>query len=44
ARAPMAPPALVLNPAVTDLFDFTFEDIHIEGYQSHPHIKAKVAV
>ena len=44
ARTPMAPPALVLNPAVTDLFDFTFDDIHIEGYQSHPHIKAKVAV
>ena len=44
ARAPMAPPALVLNPAVTDLFEFTFDDIHIEGYQSHPHIKAKVAV
>lgn len=44
SRTPMAPPVLSLNPAVTDLFAFTFDDIHIEHYQSHPHIKAKVAV
>lgn len=44
ARTPKAPPSLLLNPQVTSLFDFAFDDIHIEDYQSHPHIKAKVAV
>jgi len=43
-RTPMPPPRLVLNPEVTNLFDFTFDDIQIENYASHPHIKAKVAV
>jgi len=43
-REPLALPKLVLNPKVTDLFDFTFDDIAIEGYESHPHIKAQVAV
>lgn len=37
-------PTLKLNPAVTDLFDFKFEDIEVVGYQSHPAIKAAVAV
>ncbi len=43
-REPKAPPRLVLNPEVKDLFAFTFDDIHIEAYDAHPHIKAKVAV
>jgi thymidylate synthase len=37
-------PRLVLNPAVTDLFAFRFEDIAIEGYAPHPSIRAPVAV
>ncbi|CAH1043948.1 Thymidylate synthase (EC [Halomonas sp. TD01] len=44
SRTPKASPRLVLNPQVTNLFDFTFDDIHIEDYESHPHIKAEVAV
>ncbi|MGV2929452.1 thymidylate synthase [Vreelandella venusta] len=44
SRTPKAPPRLVLNPQVTNLFDFTFDDISIEAYESHPHIKAEVAV
>ncbi|HBP41094.1 MAG: thymidylate synthase [Vreelandella alkaliphila] len=44
SRTPKAPPRLVLNPQVTNLFDFTFDDINIEEYESHPHIKAEVAV
>lgn len=43
-REPKAPPRLVLNPEVNDLFAFTFDDIQIEAYDAHPHIKAKVAV
>lgn len=37
-------PTLSLNPKVKDIFAFTFEDISVNGYQSHPAIKAKVAV
>jgi len=33
-----------LNPAITDLFAFRFEDIEIVGYDPHPPIKAPVAV
>ena len=36
--------ACVLNPAVTDLFAFRYEDFTLEGYDPHPHIKAQVAV
>ena len=43
-RAPMQRPTLRLNPAVTDLFAFRFEDITLDGYQSHAAIKAPVAV
>ncbi len=44
SRAPRALPTLRLNPAVRSLFDFRYEDIGIEGYDPHPHIKAAVAV
>lgn len=37
-------PEMHLNPHVTDLFDFKFEDFELVGYQSHPAIKAPVAV
>ncbi|AWT50030.1 thymidylate synthase [Psychrobacter sp. YP14] len=37
-------PKLWLNPEIKDIFDFTFDDIRVEGYQSHPAIKAPVAV
>ena len=43
-RAPRALPTLVLNPAITALEDFRFEDIAIEGYDPHPAIRAPVAV
>jgi thymidylate synthase len=33
-----------LNPAVTDLFAFRYEDFALEGYEAYPHIKAEVAV
>lgn len=44
SRAPYPLPQMQLNPAVKDLFAFKFEDFELTGYQSHPHIKAPVAV
>ena len=44
ARAPRALPTLALDPAVTDIFGFRYEDIAIHGYDPHPAIKAPVAV
>ncbi|MCB1606850.1 MAG: thymidylate synthase, partial [Xanthomonadales bacterium] len=43
-REPLPLPSLHLNPAVTDLFEFRYEDIEIRDYQYHPAIKAPVAV
>lgn len=43
-REPLPLPQVVLNPQVKDLFQFTYEDITLEGYTSHPPIKAPVAV
>ncbi len=37
-------PTLKLNPAITDIFSFKYEDIAIENYNPHPAIKAPVAV
>lgn len=43
-REPLPLPTVHLNPAVTDLFAFTYDDIELRNYQSHPHIAAPVAV
>ncbi len=44
ARTPMPLPTMRINPEVTSVFDFTYDDFTLENYQSHPHIAAKVAV
>lgn len=44
ARTPRALPTMRLNPAVTDLFGFCYEDFTLEGYDPWPAIKAPVAV
>ncbi len=43
-RSPKALPTLRLNPNVKSIFDFTYEDIAIEGYEAWPAIRADVAV
>ncbi len=44
SRQTRALPTLHINPKVTDLFAFRFEDFTLEGYDPHPHIPAPVAV
>ena len=44
SRTPRALPTLRLNPEVSDLFAFKFEDFELGNYEPHPHIKAPVAV
>ncbi len=44
SRDPFPLPKMVINPDIKDIFDFTFEDFKLEGYQAHPHIKGEVAV
>lgn len=43
-RKPFALPVMKLNPDVKNIFDFKYEDFTLENYQSHPAIKAPVAV
>jgi thymidylate synthase len=44
SRNPYPLPIMDLNPEVDDLLAFRFEDFELQGYQSHEHIKAAVAV
>ena len=44
SRTPFPLPQMKINPAIKDIFDFKFEDFTLENYQSHPAIKAPVAV
>ena len=37
-------PTMWINPSVTDIFAFKFEDFRLDGYEPHPHIAAQVAV
>lgn len=43
-REPRPLPRMVLNPAIKELEDFTYDDFTLEGYDPHPHIKAQVSV
>jgi len=43
-RTPFPLPSMKLNPSVKNIFDFKFEDFILENYQSHPAIRAQVAV
>lgn len=44
SRQPGPLPQMRINPNITDLFAFRFEDFTLEGYEAQPHIAAKVAV
>ena len=44
SREPGVLPRMVLNPEVTSLFDFQYDDFSLVGYDPHPAIKAPIAV
>ncbi len=43
-REPRSLPRMVLNPEIRSVLDFRFEDVSLEDYDPHPHIKAPIAV
>ena len=44
SRAPKTLPTMSLNPAIKDVFGWSYEDFTLENYDAHPHIKGLVAV
>ena len=44
SREPLPLPTMKIDPDVTSIFDIRFEDFELINYQSHPHIKAPIAV
>ena len=44
SRSPRALPYMQLNPLVTSIFDFKFDDFDLTGYEADAHIPAPVAV
>lgn len=43
-REPKQLPVMKINPEVTNIFEFSFEDFVLENYDAHPHIKGVVSV
>jgi len=44
SRTPTALPQMILNPAINNIFDFTFDDFELVDYQAQPHISAPISV
>ncbi len=44
ARTPYPLPSMEINPEVKSLFDFCYDDFTLTNYQSHPSIKAPIAI
>jgi thymidylate synthase len=43
-REPFPLPMMILNPDITSIYDFSYEDFELINYQCHPHIKAEISV
>jgi thymidylate synthase len=43
-RAPLPLPTLVIKRRPADIFSYAYDDFELVGYESHPHIKAPVAI
>lgn len=43
-REPHPLPKMQINPEITNIFDFTFNDFQLVNYQSHPHIKGEISI
>lgn len=43
-REPFQLPQMVINPSVTDILNFKFEDFTLMNYVAHPHIKGEISV
>lgn len=43
-REPLPLAQMKINPDVSNLFDFCFDDFELQNYQSHPAIKAPIAI
>ena len=44
SRKPHSLPTMAINPDVKDIFGFKFEDFELKNYESHPAIKAPIAI
>ena len=43
-RSPRPLPKMIINPEIKDIFDFRYDDFHLEGYDPLPTIKGVVSV
>ena len=43
-REPKPLPQMILNPKIQNIFDFSYEDFSLVGYEAHPHIKGEISV
>jgi len=43
-REPYTLPGMIINPSVTDIYKFRFEDFNLVNYVSHPHIKGEISI
>lgn len=44
SREPKPLPQMIINPNITNIFDFTYDDFTIKNYEPHAHIKGCVAI
>jgi thymidylate synthase len=44
SREPYPSPVMVLNPDVSSIFEYKYDDFELINYQSHPHIKAEISI